>query len=363
MRQRNIINMKKRVVVAMSGGVDSSVAAYLLLKQGFEVIGVTLKLFNSKAVDTGRCCGSKGVNDAREVAFKLGIPFYVLNYVSEFKKEVVDYFSLEYKNGRTPNPCIICNEKIKFGSLLKKAMALNAEYLATGHYARVAYNKTSRRYVIKKGKDKNKEQSYFLFSLPQRSLRHALFPLGGYRKPEVRKLAKRIGIKVHNKPASQEICFIPDNNYKNFLIKRDPKIDKPGAILNTKGQVLGRHKGICFYTIGQRKGLGVAHKKPLYVLAINKRKNTIVVGEVDEAYSKGLIAKDINWVGVNGVNKPIRAKVKIRYKQPSAMATLSRFDKNKVKIVFDKAQSSITPGQAAVFYKGDTVLGGGVIEK
>lgn len=345
----------------MSGGVDSSTAAYLLLKQGYEVLGVSLKLFNNNGSMGSSCCGIQGINDARGVAFKLGIPFYALNYVKEFEEKVIDYFSNEYKNGRTPNPCIMCNKRIKFESLLKKAKNLEADYVATGHYARINYDKETKRYILTRGKDKEKDQSYFLFSIPQASLKYSLFPLGSYTKGEVRKLAKKIGIKVHSKPASQEICFIPNNNYKSFLTEKDSNITKPGPIINRKGKVLGQHKGIAFYTVGQRKGLRISHKRPLYVLTIDRRKNTIVVGEKEETYSKGLIATNVNWVSMDGIDNSLRVKAKIRYNHKPAAATVSKVDKSKVRVKFHKPQGSITPGQAVVFYRRNTVVGGGVI--
>lgn len=353
--------VKKRVVVAMSGGVDSSVAAHLLLKQGYEVIGISLKLFEN--TEQGRAChGIKGINDARDVAFKLGAPFYALNCVKEFKKNVIDYFCQEYKNARTPNPCTICNEKIKFGLLLKKAKTLGADYIATGHYAGVSYDKSSERYILKRPKDKTKDQTYFLYALTQNALKHTLFPLENLTKDQVRKIAKKSGIKVHDKPASQEICFVPDNNYKEFLIKKYPDTAEPGPIINRQGQVLGKHKGIIFYTVGQREGLGIAHKKPLYVLAINKGENTIIVGEQDETYASKLIAANVNWI-INGISNSVTIEAKPRYKEPSAEAMVSKLDNNKAEVEFIKAQSSIAPGQAIVFYKKGTVVGGGIIDK
>ncbi len=343
--------MKKRVVVAISGGVDSSIAAYLLLKQGFEVIGVNLRLFNP------------GPNDAKTIASALGIRLHVLDCEKEFEGKVVNYFSKEYRNGRTPNPCIICNKKIKFASLLKKARGLGAEYIATGHYAKIKYNKANKRYVLKKGKDKSKDQSYFLFLLSQEVLKRTLFPLGDYTKNQVRRLARRIGLKAHNKRGSQEICFIPDNNYKNFLLNRFPDFVRPGPIANTKGEILGRHQGISFYTIGQRKGLRIPYKNALYVLAIDKKNNTIVVGEEDETYSGRLIATNVNWITNGRIDASLRVKAMIRYKHRPAEAIVSRLNKNRAKVEFIKPQRSITPGQAVVFYRRDTVVGGGIIEK
>ena len=380
--------MRKRVVVAMSGGIDSSTAAYLLLKQGFEVIGVNLKLWDTSPAD-----------DAETTASRLGIPFYTLDYEKEFEKEVIQYFSKEYRNGRTPNPCIMCNKKIKFKSLLKKAKDLEADYIATGHYVRVKYDKERRRYILKKAKDKEKDQSYFLYPLSQGLLKRSLFPLGDYTKNDVKKLAKKIGMEVGDKPASQEICFIPDDDYKSFLIKRFPNIARPGPVINKKGQVLGQHQGIAFYTIGQRRGLGISYKSPLYVLAIDKKRNTIVVGEESQIYSKRLLATNINWVSIDRTNGSLRVKAQIRYRHLPSEAIISRPGRNKVnparkdsaptngffsngvnpvrnmdaegnnkisngvKVTFGKPQRSITPGQAVVFYQRDILIGGGIIEK
>lgn len=355
--------MKKRVVVAMSGGVDSSTAAYLLLKQGYEVIGITLKLFDDNDTLSSGCCGIQGINDARGVCFKLSIPFYALNYVSEFEKSVINYFTKEYKNGRTPNPCIACNEKIKFESLLNKAKDLDADYLATGHYARIGYNSKNKRYILKKGKDRNKDQSYFLFSMPQKALKNTLFPLGDYTKDKVRGIAKKIGIKVYNKPESQEICFIPDDDYKNFLSNKDSGVMEPGPIVDKSGKVLGQHKGIAFYTLGQRKGLRIAYKHPLYVTRIDSAKNTIVIGEKADTLSHALIAKKVNWISENGFDKPIKVKAKIRYNHVASDATVVKAKNNSVKVEFKKPQGAIAPGQAVVFYNRDTVVGGATIHE
>lgn len=346
--------MKERVVIAMSGGVDSSTAAYILLKQGYEVIGISMKLPNMTEISEGSCCGVQGIDDARQVAQKLSIPFYVLDYEKEFKDKVIDYFCKEYKNGKTPNPCIICNEKIKFGSLLDKSKNLGAKYLATGHYAKIEY--INKRWVLKKGKDKEKDQSYFLFSLSQKQLSHIIFPLGNYTKVAIMKLAKKIGLKVYNKKSSQEICFIPQN-YRKFL-KENIGEQKPGLIINKNGKTIGKHQGIAFYTIGQRKGIG-AHKKPYYVVAINKKENNIMIDENNELYKDELIAENVNWI--SELTNPV--KVKIRYKHPETYAKILPLSNDKVKIKFDSSQRAITPGQAVVFYDDDIVIGGGWIEK
>ena len=315
----------------MSGGVDSSTAAGILIRQGYEVIGINMRLPDTGEVSESGCCGVAGIDDARNVAQKLGIPFYALNYEKEFENEVIDYFYQEYMNGRTPNPCIICNEKIKFRSLLKK------------------------------GKDIEKDQSYFLFSLSQEQLSHSLFPLGNYTKSRVRELAREFGLKVHNKPASQEICFIPDNDYRRFLTVRfiTDKF-KPGLIVDKNGRILGKHRGIAFYTIGQRKGIG-AYKKPFYVISINKEKNTIAIGEEKELYQDTLIAEKVNWIDRKKLNDSIKAKARIRYKHRESDAVISPLSDTKVKVQFNKPQRAITSGQAVVFYDGDTVIGGGWI--
>ena len=345
----------------MSGGVDSSTAAGILIRQGYEVIGINMRLPDTGEVSESGCCGVAGIDDARNVAQKLGIPFYALNYEKEFENEVIDYFYREYMNARTPNPCIICNEKIKFRSLLKKAKGLGADYIATGHYARIEYDNSNRRYLLKKGKDIEKDQSYFLFSLSQEQLAHSLFPLGNYTKSRVRELAREFGLKVHNKPASQEICFIPDNDYRRFLTVRfiTDKF-KPGLIVDKNGRILGKHRGIAFYTIGQRKGIG-AYKKPFYVISINKEKNTIAVGEEKELYQDILIAEKVNWIDRKKLNDSIKAKARIRYKHRESDAVISPLSDTKVKVQFNKPQRAITSGQAVVFYDGDTVIGGGWI--
>lgn len=353
----------KKVVIAMSGGVDSSTAACLLVKLGYEVIGLTMKLPNTGELSDSGCCGVKGIDDARAVANKIGIPFYALNYEKEFKENVINYFFNEYANGRTPNPCIACNKLMKFGSLLQKALGLSAEFIATGHYAKVEFDKSANRYILKKGKDINKDQSYFLYALTQEQLSRTLFPLGDYTKTEIRELAKGFGLKVHDKPGSQEICFIPDNDYRKFLrMWFSEKKFTPGKILDENGKVVGKHEGIDNFTIGQRKGIG-AHSVPHYVLAIDSKNNSIIIGPDEKLYKNTVIVKEVNWVSIDKPDEPFVAKARIRYKHTESEATIYPVSKDEIKIVFKENQRAITPGQAAVFYEADKVLGGGVIDK
>lgn len=356
--------MKKRVVVAMSGGVDSSVSAYLLSKGGYEVIGITMDLFHESCqIDNPRtCCSLQAFQDARDVAETLGISHYTLNLKEEFEKEVVNYFLEEYLNGRTPNPCIMCNERIKFGTLLKKAKELGADYVATGHYARVEYDGDTGHHLLKKGKDLRKEQSYVLFSLQQEQLRYILLPLGGFTKTGVRKIAQDLGLKVHDKPESQEICFIPSNDYRRFLEGRGVR-EKPGPIMDKQGKVLGEHSGIHNYTIGQRKGIGRAFGKPLYVTEIDKERCAIIVGEDGDLFRDELIAHSVNWIGIREFKEPLEVKAKIRYAHKESLAQIFPLPNKTFKVKFHSKQRAITPGQAIVFYQDDLILGGGWIER
>lgn len=338
----------ERIVVAMSGGVDSSCAACILKKEGFEVIGVFLS-----------CCSLEGIADARLVAEKLDIPFYVLDFHKEFKQGVIDYFSREYLNARTPNPCILCNQKIKFGALLRKAKELGAQSVATGHYAMVNFDKRKKRFLLKEGIDKKKDQSYNLFSLTQAQLAHIKFPLANRTKSWVRNCTKKLGLAIYAKKDSQEVCFIEDD-YKKFLKKKFPDIIKPGPILDQTGRQLGIHKGIAFYTIGQREGLGIPYKYPLYVIKIDKEANKVIVGPRKNKFSRFVETDNINWI-IEPKRKSIRAKVKIRYQHTKTAATLNCADRDSVRIEFSRPQESPAPGQAAVFYDRDLVLGGGWI--
>jgi tRNA-specific 2-thiouridylase len=352
---------KGRVVVAMSGGVDSSVSAYLLSKAGYEVIGITMDLFErSCQIDNPRtCCSLRAFEDAWDVASRLGIPHYVLNLKEEFEREVVKYFIEEYLCGRTPNPCIVCNERIKFGTLLNKAKALEADYVATGHYARVERDK--EHHLLKKGRDLGKDQSYVLFSLQEEQLKSILLPLGEFTKRDTRKIAQDLGLNVHDKPESQEICFIPDNDYRKFLRSRGVR-GQSGPIMDKHGRVLGEHHGIHLYTIGQRRGLGIAHGKPLYVIEIDKERNAVIIGERDDLLRDELIASNANWIAGDTLNGSIVVKARIRYTHKEATASVSPLSNRRVKVKFIEPQFSITPGQAVVFYQDDLVLGGGWID-
>ena len=359
--------MENRVVVAMSGGVDSSVAAALLKNHGFEVIGITM-CFNLPDTPSKRprCCGLEGIEDARRVAHRLGIKHYVLNLQKVLKEEVIKNFCREYLSGRTPNPCVRCNQYVKFGALLKKALSLGAGCLATGHYARIIKSQEprakSQKYFLNKAKDLKKDQSYFLYRLGQAQLKKIIFPLGNYRKDEVRNLARKFNLPVAEKRESQEICFLPGTDYREFLKKnyRNSKIN-PGPAVDTKGRILGLHKGIALYTIGQREGLGLAVGYPVYVIKIDARRNRITVGTKEEACSREFLVKDCHFT-LRPLKKKIALKVKIRYNHKEAPAELMP-QGSKIKVRFKKSQFAITPGQSAVFYNQDKVLGGGIIDK
>lgn len=353
----------RRVVVGMSGGVDSSTTAAILKAQGYDVIGVSLRLPLLDAHDAGRgCCGIAGLDDARRVAEKLDIPFYALNYEELFQRTVVDYFFRSYAAGRTPNPCIECNRLIKFGHLLDLAKGLGAEAVATGHYARLARDAATGRRLLLKGVDREKDQSYFLYSLTQEQLARALFPLGEMTKSETRDRARALGLAVSEKPGSQDICFIGGGDYRALLAGRYPEAFQEGPIVDTAGRVLGAHSGAAGFTIGQRKGLGIGGRGPFYVLSVSPATRTVVVGPEEALKRARIRVADLNWVALDPPAEPLEAGVKVRYRQPEQPATLRPLPNGEWEVEFHSPQNAPAPGQSAVFYRADTVLGGGVIQ-
>jgi len=357
---------KKSVMIGMSGGVDSSVAAALLLEKGYDVIGVTMQIWPETPEEVklteGGCCSLSAVDDARRVANTLGIPYYVLNFKEVFENKVINYFIDEYLKGRTPNPCIACNRHVKFEALLNKAVSMGIDYVATGHYAIIEYNEDRKRYLLRKSVTQAKDQTYALYNLTQEQLSRVLMPIGNFSKDDVRQKAKDLGLNVASKPDSQEICFVDDNNYGRFIEENTDKKIIPGNFVDTKGNVLGKHKGIIHYTVGQRKGLGIALGKPMYVVGLDVENNNVILGEDSEVFGRELIAYDLNFISIDNLEEPMRVKAKIRYSAKEADALIIPIEKDKVKVVFDTPQRAITPGQSVVFYENDLVVGGGIIQ-
>lgn len=354
---------KRRVVVAMSGGVDSSVAAALLVEQGYDVIGMMMRLWSEPSKGSSpianRCCTPDQMADARRIADQLQIPFYVLDMQETFRQTIVQFFIDEHALGRTPNPCIECNRQIRFTELLNHALALDADFLATGHYARV--ERSSSGYQLKKGLDEGKDQSYVLHMLNQRQLSQVIFPVGSYNKSQVRELARKFNLPVASKQESQDLCFLGDGDYRRFLSEYDANSSNPGPILDTAGHTLGQHTGLSFYTIGQRKGLGVSSQVPLFVLGKDVRRNSLLVGTRDELGQQQLTARDVNWISGVPPDRPIEAWVKVRYKAKAVPATVTALPKDRAAVLIKEPVFGATPGQGAVFFVDDNCIGGGII--
>ena len=357
------LTTKPKVVVGMSGGVDSSMSAALLLEQGYEVIGVTLKIWESTGPEeeTG-CCSNTAVDDARRVAFILGIPHYVLNFRAYFEENVIDYFTKSYLAGETPNPCLACNKHVKFSEMLRKARGLGADYISTGHYAKILRDPENGRFLLSGAADARKDQTYALYMLTQDQLAHTLFPLAEYPKEQIRAMARERGLGVGDKPDSQEICFVSDDDYASFVQARTAGKVKSGNFVDTAGKVLGRHPGIINFTVGQRKGLGLAFGKPMYVIGLNAERNEVVLGEDREVYTDKLWATEVNWIAVPKLEGPLRVEAKIRYNAAGAGAVVYPSTKEgEVVVQFAEPQRAVTPGQAVVFYQDKIVVGGGII--
>ncbi len=359
--------MKKKVVVGMSGGVDSSVAAWLLKEQGYDVTGVTMQIWQEDATEesgeSGGCCGLKAVEDARRVAETIGIPYYVMNFRKEFKCHVIDNFVEEYLRGRTPNPCIVCNRHVKWEALLRRSLALGADYIATGHYARVK-RLPNGRFTLSRSAAVGKDQTYALYSLTQEQLAHTLMPVGDYTKEEIRAMAERMGLSVADKPDSQEICFVPDDDYPGFIRREaGDRVPGPGDFVDAEGRILGRHKGINCYTIGQRRGLELPMGERVYVTDIRPDTNQVVIGKNEELFTREVLCDHICFMSVEEIREPVRAFAKIRYNHKGEYCTVTRVGKDRLLAVFEQPVRAAAPGQSICFYEGDHVLGGGIIRR
>ena len=358
----------ERVVVGMSGGVDSSVAAALLVEQGYGVVGITMRVWPwQDATDAtkrfGSCCGTEATDDAKAVARALGIPHYLLNMEEEFDREVISPFASDYAQGRTPVPCVACNSSLKFGSLLGRARAWEATAVATGHYARIGRDSATGRHLLLRPKDRHKDQTDFLWPLTQEQLAAARFPVGELTKEQVRERARALGLVTADKPESQEICFVPDDDYRGFLRRRAPDIFRLGAIVDRGGRVLGTHEGIAAYTVGQRRGLGLATGRPLYVIELDPDRNEVSVGGAGDLEHDRLVARAVNFIACELPRAPLRVEAKIRHNHQPAAATVHTLENGTVEVVFDHPQRAISPGQSVVFYSGEVVVGGGVIAR
>lgn len=358
--------MGNRVVLGMSGGVDSSVAAYLLKEAGYDVIGITMQIWQENeeySEREGGCCSLSSVDDARMVADRIGIPFYVMNFKEIFREKVIDYFIEDYLEGQTPNPCIACNRYIKFDELLRRAEGLGADYVATGHYARIYEDEETGRYVLEKAADDHKDQTYALYSLTQTQLKKTLMPCGDYSKDEIRSIARSIGLITADKKDSQDICFVEDGDHGNFVYSMVPEKKNPGHFVDKAGKVLGTHKGIAYYTIGQRKGLGLALGKPVFVMGIDKERNEVIIGSDEDLMHDTLLIDDVNLILQDELTEPVRVTGKIRYAAKPAPCTLYPLPDGRIKAVFDEKQRAMTKGQSAVFYQDLKVFGGGTIRE
>lgn len=356
---------QKKVLIAMSGGVDSSAAALILRRDGYDCTGATMRLYDNEmiALDSNTCCSLDDVEDARSVARRLDMPFYVFNFKQDFEKHVIYDFVRSYERGLTPNPCIECNRHLKFDRFLRRAMELGCDFIATGHYAQIRFDESSGRYLLCRAHDRSKDQTYVLYALTQEQLKHTLFPLGGLSKPEVRTLAEEHGFINAHKHDSQDICFVPDGDYVSFMKHYTGKEYPAGDYLDLMGNVVGRHSGAVAYTLGQRKGLGISLGSPVYVCAKDMERNTVTVGPNEALYAKSLLADDWNWFPFATLTQPIRVTAKARYSQTEQPATVYPEENGSARVVFDTPQRALTPGQAVVLYDGDTVVGGGTIRK